>query len=160
YRGDISLAYDINAFESNAVSTGEYLYEDSWGPATETLQMPVGVGAEIESFEKRYNTVTLSCKAVEEEAALLMPLYYYPGYEAADLNTGEKFAVERSDDNNRICVHLPDNYQGTLQVRFREPVSWRMAEAVSAGTLAVCLIIIFGFNKKMAEVLERKRREI
>lgn len=146
YRGDMCLAYDIKAFESNTVFSGEYLYEGSWGPATEALQTPEGIGVEIDSFEKKYLTVTLSCRTKDGQGEALLPLYYYPGYVAEDLKTGENFRVERSDDNNRIAVRLPEEYEGTFRVYFKEPAGWRLAEAASGCTLI--LIIIFKFNKK------------
>lgn len=145
YRGDMCLVYDIAAFESNAVSTGEYLYEGSWGPATEALQVPEGDGVKIEGFVKKYHTVSVICKAEKTEASLLIPLYYYPGYTAADLNTGERFIVQKSGNNNQICVLLPEGYEGTLQVRFQEPVSWRLAEVVSGISILIFLLMSAGF---------------
>ncbi len=151
YRGDMYLAYDIAAFESNAVSDGEYLYPGSFGPAVEDIQTPVSAeegGVDIRGFEKEYNTVTVICKTENREAGLLIPLYYYPGYTARDLNTGERFAVEKSGENNQICVILPAGYEGSLQVRFEEPVSWRLAEAVSGICVMLLLAAFIGFLKR------------
>lgn len=131
YRGDVYLIYDLAAIDGNVASGGEYLYEGSWESVTESDREPAGEGAVIENFSKRYNTITLTCKAKRPDAYLLMPLYYYIGYEARDLDTGEQFEILRSEDNNRIRVNLPEGYEGTLKVSFREPVSWRIAEVIS-----------------------------
>ena len=148
YRGDMLLVYDINAFESNAVSTGEYLYEGSFGAATEDIQtpraMPEKSGVKIEGFEKKYNTVTVICKTDSGEAGLLIPLYYYPGYAAEDLRTGERFAVIKSGENNQIGVLLPAEYEGSVRVYFKEPAVWRLAEAVSAVSAVIFLLMLSG----------------
>ncbi|MBD5548545.1 MAG: YfhO family protein [Lachnospiraceae bacterium] len=139
YRGDVFLAYDIAALDNNAVSTGEYLYEGSNGPATEGQQFPVGEGAVIEGFQKRYNEITLTCKSEKEDACILMPLFYYIGYEARDVATNRKLELVRSTDNNRIRVNLPQGYEGTFQVRFKELPVWRAAKLTSL------LVILFIF---------------
>lgn len=131
YRGDYFTAYDIETFENNTIYSGEYLYEGSWGPATEALQTPAGDGVEIGDFKKRYHTMLLDCKSEKKGAFVLMPQYYYIGYVAQDIASGEKFEIVRNDDNNRIQVNLPEGYEGTLQVSFEEPFIWRMAEGFS-----------------------------
>ena len=145
YRGDCLLVYDIAALDNNAVSTGEYLYEGTYGPNTEGQQIPVGEGAVIESFEKRYNEITLTCKSEREDAYILMPLFYYIGYEARDLTTNKTLEIVRSEDNNRIRVNLPAGYEGTFQVHFNELPAWRAAKLVSLLTI---LYILFKWIKK------------
>lgn len=139
YRGDYLLVYDIAALDQNAVSTGEYLYTGTYGPATEGQQTPIGEGAVIESFEKRYNEITLTCKSEREDAYILMPLFYYIGYEARDTVTNQKLDLFRSQDNNRIRVNLPAGYEGTFKVYFKALPAWRMAGWVSLLTLLYLL---------------------
>lgn len=150
YRGDYFPIYDIEAFENNTIFSGEYLYEGSWGPATEALQTPVGDGVVIEEFEKKYHTMLLGCKSEHKGAFVLMPQYYYIGYEARDTDSGEKFEIVRNNDNNRIQINLPEGYEGTLKVSFKEPYIWRMAEGFS---LVVVLgsIIYYFFRCKRAK---------
>ncbi|MDE7286563.1 MAG: hypothetical protein K2N55_06965, partial [Lachnospiraceae bacterium] len=131
--------------DNNAVSTGEYLYEDSWGPATEARQIPVAEGAVIEGFNKRYCEVSVTCKSEREDAFVLMPLFYYIGYEARDLATDEVLELVRSEDNNRIRVNLPAGYEGTLRVRFKELPAWQAAKLISLLTI---LLLIFRWIKR------------
>lgn len=150
YRGDCFLAYDIAALDQNAVSTGEYLYVDTYGPASEEQQAPVGEGAVIERFVKRYNEITLTCRAEGEDAWVLVPLFYYIGYEARDTATNKGLELVRSEDNNRIRVNLPPGYNGTLRVRFREPFMWRIAELVSVLTI---LYFLFRRGRGKAKIV-------
>lgn len=142
YRGDCFLIHDIEAYESNEIFSGEYLYQGSWGPDTEGKQEPVGNGAVTGDFEKRYCTMTLSCKSEQPDAFVLLPQFYYMGYQARDIATGEELTIERSQDNNRIRVNLPEGYEGTFEVSFREPAPWRLAEAFSLAA-AVCFAYFY-----------------
>lgn len=139
YRGDVFLAYDIEALESNGGFAEEYLYEGAYGWVTEEMQTPSGESVLIEDYQKRYNHVAVTCKSQREGAYLLLPLFYYIGYEARDGATGRKMELVKSEDNGRIRVNLPAGYEGTLQVGFEDPISWRMAGAVSFFT-AIYLI--------------------
>ena len=56
--------------------------------------------------------------------------------------------MEKSGENNQICVILPAGYEGSLQVRFEEPVSWRLAEAVSGICVMLLLAAFIGFLKR------------
>ena len=144
YRGDVFLAYDVEALESNGGFAEEYLYEGSYGWVTEEAQAPFGEGIVIESYQKQYNRVTAVCKSQGEGAYLSLPLFYYIGYEAHDVATGDKMKLTGGADNNRIRVWLPADYEGTLQVTFEEPVSWRMAGAVSV--FAILYLIFKGLK--------------
>lgn len=145
YRGDYFVLYDIAGLDNNAVSTGEYLYENTWGPATEGQQIPVADGGIIEGFHKQYCEVSVTCKSEREDAFVLLPLFYYIGYEARDLVTNEVLELVRSEDNNRIRVNLPAGYEGTFTVRFKELPAWQAAKLISLLTL---LFLFFRRVKK------------
>ena len=145
YRGDYFVIYDIAGLDNNAVSTGEYLYENTWGPATEGQQVPVANGAVIEGFHKQYCEVTVTCRSEKQDAYVCMPLFYYIGYEARDLATNEVLELVRSEDNNRIRVNLPAGYEGTFTVRFRELLTWKAAKLISILTI---LLLLFNRIKK------------
>lgn len=59
-----------------------------------------------------------------------LPLLYYYGYRAYDKTTGQELTITTSD-NYAVCVEVPAGYDGTVQVTFRSPWYWRVAEAVS-----------------------------
>lgn len=155
YRGDVFLAYDIAALDNNAFSTGEYLYEGSWPLATEQIQAPSGEGAAIEGYQKQYNKMAVTCKSKTEDAYILLPMFYYIGYEAYDTATHQKLELIRSGDNNRIRVNLPAGYEGTVQIRFKDRISWRIAQAVSFLTIAYLIVKRTGKKKCCTAYLKR-----
>lgn len=64
-----------------------------------------------------------------------LPLLYYYGYRAYDKTIGQELTITTSD-NYAVCVEIPAGYDGTVQVTFRSPWYWRVAEAVSYLSLA------------------------
>ena len=69
-------------------------------------------------------------------------MLYYRGYEAWDSDTKGIIAIDGEGDNGKR-VRLAGNYSGTIQVKFQEPVLWRVSEIVSLISsiwLAVCFL--------------------
>lgn len=160
YSGNISIAYDIAAYESNSLTHGEeYLYSGTFGHNTEALQEPVTDGAVITYYDKERLTVTMTCKSESQNAYVLLPLYYYVGYEARDIESNELLAIERSEDNSRLKVNLPVDYEGTIRIEFREPVSFRVAEMFSLLTM-LGLLFYWGYQRRLKEQCERNKAQI
>lgn len=83
------------------------------------------------------------------ERTILFPVLYYSGYQASDQNTREKLATGIGD-NGRVAVTVPSGYNGTFCLRYREPLLWRIAEAVSVSAwIAVVFFFVrpFSFRK-------------
>ena len=74
-----------------------------------------------------------------------MPVFAYPGY-IAMTEFGDELNVARGL-NNRLTVDVPDNYMGTIMVRYKEPILWRGAELISLLGV-VLLIYLYECNKK------------
>ena len=100
----------------------------------------------VESWERCGNVFTIKCRT-ENEANILLPLAYYPDYQCEDRETGTVYETFQGTDN-RLCATLPQNYEGTLRVRFKEPWFWRISELISL----VSLLVIGG-------IIIRERRE-
>lgn len=83
----------------------------------------------IDNWERSDHVFTVTCKT-QDEANIVFPLAYYPDYQCIDLETGMVCQTDRGD-NNRLCAALPGHYEGTLQVKFKEPWFWRLAEGIS-----------------------------
>lgn len=122
------------------ISGGEYLpadvvyHEGSFHSLT-----PQGEEVEILSYEKTYNRAVISCRNLsEEERVLYVPILLYRRYEAYDVETGETFRMFRSD-SGMTGIYLPSQYEGTLCMRFRSPLLWRLAETVSVGVFCLML---------------------
>lgn len=137
------------------VSGGEYLPSDV-ELSDEAFQSrePKGEGIQISAWEKGCLEMQVTCENAEENENLLnMPLLLYRGYVAYDTETGEQFAMMRTD-SGMTAVVLPAGYAGTVEMRFREPWYWRVSELVSL--LALAGIIGGAWKRKRKE---RKRKE-
>lgn len=94
----------------------------------------------VEDWERIGNVFTVKCRTTDE-ADMIFPLAYYPDYQCEDKETGTVYETFRGT-NNRLCVVLPSNYDGTLWVRFKEPWFWRASELISLISLLVIVGII------------------
>lgn len=154
YNGWYEIHYDGSMLNTTNLMGNEYLYEGSETWITEIEKTVTGENVTIISQEKEYNEISVQCTGAGEGAALQIPLFYYPGYVAYDTeDTAVRFEVGRGG-NNRICVWLPQGYDGEVTVRFKEPLLWRMAEAVSLLTLAGIVFV------KLSEKKRRSRKGI
>lgn len=95
----------------------------------------------IEDWERRDNVFTVTCKT-QSKADIVFPLAYYPDYQCKDMETGMVCQTYRGE-NNRLCAVLPEYYEGTLQVKFKEPWFWRLAECISFFWAIFFFVIIF-----------------
>ena len=97
----------------------------------------------VTTHEKSGTHYLLNCtNTSSQERTLELPMTYYRGYVARDVQTGGDILVG-SGENCRIRLTLAGNYSGTIQVKFEEPILWRVAEIisfVSAAGLAVFLV--------------------
>lgn len=144
-----SVKYDEIALNTGNLMGDEYLYlgSNTWTPFQDNV--PHGNGAEINSYQKEYSTVLISGKAIEENASITVPLFYYVGYEAKDVETKETLELTRSQDNNRICVNLPIGYDGTFQVKFTGRFVWHVAGVISL--LSFLAFLFFQIKREMFE---------
>ena len=78
------------------------------------------------------------------ESNITLPIYYYDGYIAYDSTTKESFAVSY-DSRKTVTVTVPEGYSGRINVRYKAPASWRVAEVISfvslLGTVAAYIMI-------------------
>ncbi len=113
----------------------------------------------VASFDQKGTTCILNCRNhADDTAEILLPLLYYSGYEAIDVDTGGPME-EKKGENGRICLLLPGHYQGTVKVEFKEPFFWRISEVVSlisAIAFAGCWIKGKGLNFRM--ILRKKEK--
>lgn len=100
----------------------------------------------VEGYEKNGLTVDTTCfNDSDREGALEMPLLYYKGYRAYDINSGERLEVY-DGTNHVVGVAVPAGYTGTIRVTFTSPWYWRVAEVVNL--LAVIVLCIAGSRRK------------
>ena len=95
----------------------------------------------ITEIQKLGTTLTCRIANTGENGYAEFPLMLYKGYVAEHMETGEMFDIT-AGYNNAVRVEIPSGFTGTLQVSFKEPVYWRIAEIVS--TLSIIGLLIFG----------------
>lgn len=110
--------------------TLEYAYNDLDIESVMTDNRVHGENADIMGLDRSGNRMAVSYKS-KENAFLELPIFAYPYYQCTDMETGKKFVIERSSNNSRIRICVPDNYEGTVEVYFVQPWHWRAAEIVS-----------------------------
>ncbi len=79
-----------------------------------------------------------------EEAYLLIPRIWYPGYEAEDLS-GQKLILEKGE-LSMVKVIVPARYSGVIIVNYRETWYWRVAEILSLLTLISVTLVLLKDN--------------
>lgn len=129
-----------------AVANGEYLFVESSvlmignpNPVPENEADLV-----IESFEKKDSKITMNCEnKSQEERKIQIPFLDYKGYIAVNKENGEGLSMV-SDQQHILSVVLPGNFSGEVEVAFRQPWYWRVAELLS---LVIFLFLILTSRK-------------
>lgn len=143
---DYIYVADMESLNSFDVGRGEYMPA---GTAAAWESMPEGrilknEAVKITDYRKQGTKISFVCtNTSSEEQAVELPLLYYRGYEAWDSDTKGIIAIDGEGDNGKLRVRLAGNYSGTIQVKFQEPVLWRVSEIVSLISsiwLAVCFL--------------------
>ena len=106
-----------------------------------------GNGVEVLETKKNYLNTDVVCRADQKDAYIEIPTFYYPGYVAVD-DTGDDYKLIRSDNNNRIRVELPEGFDGTIHVSYKEPLYWRICEMLS---LFALIGLIWAWREKRYE---------
>jgi hypothetical protein len=97
---------------------------------TNTDRQVTGYGVEVLETQKNYLDTTVVCKTNQKEAYIEIPTFYYPGYVAVD-DEGKHYKLSKSDNNNRIRVDIPEGFDGSIYISFKEPLYWRICEIIS-----------------------------
>lgn len=153
YGGTFCVYYDGGELSTNNLMGEEYLYQGSSVAIAMAERTPVSSSVSIVDYTRAYNTFDITCGPAGADAWLEVPLFYYPGYTAQD-NAGDVLPVKRGD-NNRLRVPLAEGYSGTVHIAFREPLLWRVAEAVSL--LSALVLIYLHLPEKYRRISPSKR---
>lgn len=106
-------------------------------------------GITLRSYAKLGGRLMLdAANAAGTDGTVRLTLLYYKGYTARDAATGERLTVENGKNNSATLV-LPAGYDGTVQVWFREPAGWRLAELLSVLSAAVLAVWFLRKRKKV-----------
>lgn len=140
--------YNSEGMGFGYVSSGEYL---PYG--TDAGQLLYGSyvaedNLQVDSYEKSGLSAKISCQNnSQREAFLQLPILYYKGYVAYDIETGEKLQVY-DGNNHLVSVAVPAGYDGNMKVAFVSPWYWRVAECISLATFGVFLLYMWRNKRK------------
>ena len=111
-------------------------------------------GAVIEDYEKQGTNIRFHAEGEGAEGYVLLPLLAYKGYglKSSDGSLGAEYLNEGPDAV--LQVTIPEGFSGDIEVWFQGFWYWRLAEAVSAVTMAVLLWYIWRGRRKQEEVNE------
>lgn len=133
-------------YTAGAVANGEYLFVENSAMAI-IDQQPVPVdetAVSIISYEKKNSRISMECENLTDEVQQVKVSFLdYKGFVATDKTTGEKLDTT-CDEQHILTVLLPAGYQGTVQVCFRQPWYWRVAEIVSLAVLIA--LFVYGWK--------------
>ncbi|MCD8379343.1 MAG: hypothetical protein LUC95_03240 [Lachnospiraceae bacterium] len=100
-----------------------------------------------DSLRYEENHWLLSVQNTADDTAILdIPVLYYRYYTAYDADTGMEMEIS-AGENNRIRLHVPAGYSGTVEVKYQIPLSWRIMVFVSL-TADLCLVLCLLSAKK------------
>jgi len=101
----------------------------------------------IEGFEKGALKVDVNCYNIGSgEGILTMPLLYYKGYVAYDVDTKEELEVF-DGENHSVSVKVPEGYSGVICTRFVSLWYWRVAEGITVLTV-FGVVLLYRRDKK------------
>lgn len=154
YKTGFMRVYNDEGMANGYISGAEYLPYGT--DATQLIyREPIpGGDVEVEGYEKGPLAVEVSCRSRGGEGVLNLPLLYYKGYRAFDMDTGEALEVY-AGENNTVHVKVPAGYEGIIRTAFVSPWYWRLAEVLS---LAFCagLALWYRWMRKRNRCSEKK----
>lgn len=137
---ETTYVFDGSELDTYDVVQGEYLKDGTSRYSLDGLE--AGLYAEDVQeavlVSRQGSSMSIRCIASDEEGVIIVPMFNYKGYHVTDDNGVE---YEISDGyNNQIEFFVPAGFNGYLQVEYREPWYWRLAELISLVTvLALCI---------------------
>lgn len=102
--------------------------------------------AEVTEYKKNYNNVFMHVTTGGEEGRIELPLLYYRGYKAVDIDTGEKIKLVKSE-NAQLLMEVNSNYDGNIKVYYASKIYWHIAELISLITFI--WIVIYAKKRKV-----------
>lgn len=142
--------YDETCMGNGYISGGEYILLGT-DVSKLTYHAPAaGGGAGITSWSRKYCSFHIQCSNPGTGKGYLeLPLLYYKGYEASDVQSGKELPVV-CGDNNVVRVQLPAEYHGTVFLHFQDLWYWRMSEIIS---LLTAFALFWLARKKQSGIL-------
>ena len=148
----LEKAESINLNSTIGMNHEYLLYGTDTEKLTSCLYTISQDGVRILDREKRGTTITMDYDNGLEYGWVEVPLLWYPGYKAIDLDTGKELPVTIGE-NNVVRVTVPGLSEGVFRLYYAGRARYRAAEIVSILTL-ICWGGIFLWRRKKEKVAE------
>lgn len=143
---------------SGGVVAGEYIPIVT-NPERLTREIETTEALQINDMKRSYLTFDISVTSrAQEEQQILLPVLYYSGYKAYDIESKTELKTFQGD-NGRVAVAVPAGYNGTFHMAYYEPWYWRVSEWISFAALLFILYYIFS-RKEFRNVWKLKKLQI
>lgn len=121
------------------IGSGEYLIADT---KTKNLSStrPRAHGAVISHYSKNGTTMAFHSNA-RKNAWIDLPAFDYPNYHVKSSVGGAGIRLE-DGPNHVIRLRFAQSFNGEVTVFYREPISWRIGELISVGTVIGMLVCL------------------
>lgn len=140
--------YNEESMGFGYISGGEYVIEGTDADKLSFAKPEVYGDVELLSYEKGCLQATLTCvNPSGEQGYVDVPLLLYKGYEAFCQETEEEIELTYGK-NNVIRALIPAGFEGSLKIGFVSPIYWRIAEIISALTIAMLLVTGWKYRRK------------
>jgi hypothetical protein len=108
----------------------------------------------IAGYESDHGKVTFVCNNIsDEEKFVQIPIMNYDNYHAFT-DDGTELRIENGE-NNRLGLWVPSGYNGIIRVQYIVPLSWKLANVVTAivfvAIVITCYVMSHGGRKKIKE---------
>lgn len=154
YMQPYSITENTFVTENNSgyASKGEYILCDARYEVVTEIFEPRSFGdVQVTAYEKNGTSIVFSVESAGSEGYVLLPLLNYKGYSVSSADGRITNHNLQMGENAVVRVNIPENYAGTISVRYQGFWYWRVAELLS---LAGILFLADIYRKEMQE---RKR---
>lgn len=132
--------YSASDLDSMSMYSCDYLPVEV-DPALITANRIIPNNMDVPDAYQKDGTRIICHAVTDTEAYTDFPINYYKYYVCTDLSTGESLPVS-SGYNGMLRVTFPAKYDGTIQIAFKEPWFWRMAEGISLIAFIGCCTLL------------------
>ena len=154
----ILFVNEENSKLNNEIGMGEYLPMDpsgKWIDIGEINQYYTNnPEIEIIDYKKEYTNVLIKVRNNTNDTGLVtLPLYYYLGYSAKDLNTGDKIEVFKSP-NGRVMFIIESGMERCFQLKYTGKPLWKVCETISL--IAFFVMVFYILKQKLPKIQIKK----
>lgn len=129
YNGTCATNYDSASLYSAEVIGAQYLYQGTALNRCEKEQDIISEDVDVYLYVRSKNRFEINCITGAQDGKIILPIFAYPGY-VATTEDGTKLEITR-EDNNRLAVLIPGNFNGTILVKYKQSIVWRVFELIS-----------------------------